>query len=284
MGTEGRTCQIGGSATWLLLHNCSWLVLAVLLGVLFVSFLAKMSDPDGGARDDGGEEFSPAQIACIERMIAAAGQAAGRADPPATTGDTGTSASSTSPDQGENSHTSAGTVPALEVDATSCTHGSIEAPIRGYGACLGDTGGSLHGQGQASPDGRSLTAVPRHPLSRYGTCWEGIYTRLTAQATQASHGGGGSNVPDAPLCRRHPARPPPPPDGIPRQSSHCQARCTESLDTRPWQIMLQNVPIMLCRNSLRIPLLCLGLVLFCSHSFCLSSHYAHSHTRGCTTP
>ena len=47
---------------------------------------------------------------------------------------------------------------------------------------------------------------------------------------------------------------------------------------RPWRIMLQNAPIMLCRNSLKIPLLCLSLVLFCSHSFCLCSHYSHSHT------
>ena len=100
--------------------NCRWLVLAVLLGVLFVSFLAKMSDPDGGARDDGGEEFSPAHIARIERMISAAGRAPGRT---ATTGDTGTSASSTSPDQGENSHTFAGTAPALEVYTRGSLHG-----------------------------------------------------------------------------------------------------------------------------------------------------------------
>ena len=50
--------------------------------------------------------------------------------------------------------------------------------------------------------------------------------------------------------------------------------CTRA---RPWRIMLQNAPIMLCRNSLKIPLLCLSLVLFCSHSSCLCSHYAHSH-------
>jgi hypothetical protein len=46
---------------------------------------------------------------------------------------------------------------------------------------------------------------------------------------------------------------PPPPDGIPRQSSHCQARRAESLDTRPWRITLQNAPIMLCRNAIKIP-------------------------------
>ena len=41
--------------------------------------------------------------------------------------------------------------------------------------------------------------------------------------------------------------------------------------------MLQNRPIMLCGNSLEIALLCLGLVLFCSHGSCLCSHYAHAY-------
>ena len=34
---------------------------------------------------------------------------------------------------------------------------------------------------------------------------------------------------------------------------------------------------MLCGNSLEIGLLCLGLVLFCSHGSCLCSHYAHAY-------
>ena len=46
---------------------------------------------------------------------------------------------------------------------------------------------------------------------------------------------------------------------------------------RPWRIMLQNRPIMLCGNSLEIALLCLGLVLFCSHGSFLCSHYAHAY-------
>ena len=121
-------------------------MLAVLLRVPFVSFLAKMSGPDGGARDDRGDESSPAQIARIERMIAEAGRAPSRTDPPAMTGDTETSVSSTSPDQSENSHTFAGTAPALEVDATSCVSRGRPPPtggrswqyrvtLRGYGTC-----------------------------------------------------------------------------------------------------------------------------------------------------
>ena len=38
-------------------------------------------------------------------------------------------------------------------------------------------------------------------------------------------------------------------------------RCSGCITCRPWRIVLQNAPIMLCHNSLKIPLLCLGLVL-----------------------
>ena len=41
--------------------------------------------------------------------------------------------------------------------------------------------------------------------------------------------------------------------------SALRVRRTVAQETRPWRIMLQNRPIMLCRNSLEIALLCLGL-------------------------